>query len=226
VEHPAHRGLHVKAPGPIVDRASTWSGWCARTTKASVPDLCPMPHRCLLLLPAFLVLHATAQTWELVTPVKTRSDLAAVHLHSPTEAITIDRTLGYVLRTTDAGDSWDRMPFNMIDVPRSLVMFDDQRGIIGADIGRFHRTTDNWNSFTTVILSGFGHAACLSFASDTLGWAASESGKIARTTDGGRQRDRQHALQRGGGQLPVPRRGGVVGDPARGRGSCRTPLIS
>jgi photosystem II stability/assembly factor-like uncharacterized protein len=26
--------------------------------------------------------------------------------------------LGYVLRTTDAGDSWDRMPFNMIDVLR------------------------------------------------------------------------------------------------------------
>jgi photosystem II stability/assembly factor-like uncharacterized protein len=64
-------------------------------------------------------------------------------------------------------------------------MFDDERGIIGADIGRFYRTTDNWNSYTTVILSGFGHAACLSFVDDQLGWAASESGKIARTTDGG-----------------------------------------
>jgi photosystem II stability/assembly factor-like uncharacterized protein len=68
--------------------------------------------------------------------------------------------LGYVLKTTDAGDSWVRMPYNMIDVPRALVMFDDERGIIGADLGRFYRTTDNWNSYTTVILSGFGHAAC------------------------------------------------------------------
>ncbi|MBL7981944.1 MAG: T9SS type A sorting domain-containing protein [Flavobacteriales bacterium] len=140
------------------------------------------PSTFLLLLAAHL-LHA--QTWELVTPVKTRSDLAAVHLHSPTDAITIDRTLGYVLRTSDAGDSWDRMPFNMIDVPRCLVMFDDQRGIIGADIGRFYRTTNNWNSFTTVILNGFGNAGRLSFVNDQLGWAASESGKIARTTDGG-----------------------------------------
>lgn len=137
---------------------------------------------------AFLLLLATplhAQTWELVTPVKTRSDLAAVHLRSPLEAVTIDRTLGHVLKTTDAGDSWVRMPYNLIDRPRSLVMFDDERGIIGADIGRFYRTTDNWNSYTTVILSGFGHAAQLSFVDDQLGWAASESGKIARTTDGG-----------------------------------------
>jgi photosystem II stability/assembly factor-like uncharacterized protein len=139
----------------------------------------------LLLLLVLLAAPAAAQTWELVTPVKTRSDLAAVHLRSPLEAVTIDRTLGYVLKTTDAGDSWVRMPYNMIDVPRALVMFDDERGIIGADIGRFYRTTDNWNSYTTVILSGFGHAACLSFVDDQLGWAASESGKIARTTDGG-----------------------------------------
>ena len=137
---------------------------------------------------AFLLLLATpvhAQTWELVTSVKTRSDLAAVHLRSPLEAVTIDRTLGHVLKTTDAGDSWVRMPYNLIDRPRSLVMFDEERGIIGADIGRFYRTTDHWNSYTTVILSGFGHAAQLSFVDDQLGWAASESGKIARTTDGG-----------------------------------------
>ncbi|MBK9514958.1 MAG: hypothetical protein IPO05_15320 [Flavobacteriales bacterium] len=90
-----------------------------------------------------------------------------------------------MLKTTDVGDSWDRLPYNMIDVLRALVMFDDERGIIGANLGRFYRTTDNWNSFTTVILSGFGHAACPSFVDDQLGWAASESGRIARTTDGG-----------------------------------------
>lgn len=138
-----------------------------------------------LLFAAYATLPASAQSWELVTPVKTRSDLAAVHLRSPNEAVTIDRTLGHVLKTTDAGDSWVRMPYNMIDKPRALVMFDDERGIIGADLGRFYHTTNNWNSFTTVILSGFGNAACLSFVDDQLGWAASESGKIAHTTDGG-----------------------------------------
>lgn len=138
-----------------------------------------------LTLPLLLTLPAAAQTWELVTPVKTLSDLAAVHQRSPFEAVTIDRTLGHVLKTTDAGDSWVRMPYNMIDKPRALVMFDDERGIIGADLSRFYRTTDNWNSYTTVNLFGFGNAACLSFVNDQLGWAASENGKIANTTDGG-----------------------------------------
>ena len=122
------------------------------------------------------VVHA--QTWELVTPIKTRSDLAAVRMHSPTDAVTIDRTLGHVLRTTDAGDSWARMPYNLLNLPRSLWMWDDQRGIIGAETGRFYRTTDNWSSASSVDLFGFGHAVCLSFVNDTLGWAASESGKI------------------------------------------------
>lgn len=141
------------------------------------------PATALLLLLAAPFLHA--QTWELVTPIKTRSDLTAVRLHSPTDAVTIDRTLGFVLRSSDAGESWERMPYNLLNVPRSLWMWDDQRGIIGAETGRFYRTTDNWSSVTSVNLFGFGHAACLSFVNDTLGWAASESGKIARTTDGG-----------------------------------------
>lgn len=84
--------------------------------------------------------HLHAQTWELVTPIKTLSDLAAVHQRSPLEAVTIDRSLGHVLKTTDAGDSWVRMPYYTLDKPRALVMFDDERGIIGADIGRFYRT--------------------------------------------------------------------------------------
>jgi photosystem II stability/assembly factor-like uncharacterized protein len=138
-----------------------------------------------LLLLLLVALHLHAQTWELVTPIKTRSDLTAVRMHSPTSAVTIDRTLGHVLRTSDAGDRWMRMPYNLLNVPRSLWMWDDQRGIIGAETGRFYLTTDNWSSVTSVNLFGFGHAACLSFVNDTLGWAASESGKIARTTDAG-----------------------------------------
>ena len=39
--------------------------------------------RPLLSLLILLTVPAASQTWELVTPVKTRSDLAAVHLRSP-----------------------------------------------------------------------------------------------------------------------------------------------
>ena len=45
--------------------------------------LLPLPLAFRLLLPLLLSIPLHAQTWELVTPVKTRSDLAAVHLRSP-----------------------------------------------------------------------------------------------------------------------------------------------
>jgi photosystem II stability/assembly factor-like uncharacterized protein len=171
----------VLADRPIALRGTHIRG----RSKRILNHLCYMVIRPLLSFLLLLTLPAAAQTWELVTPVKTLSDLAAVHQRSPFEAVTIDRTLGHVLKTTDAGDSWVRMPYNMLNVPRALVMFDDERGIIGADLSRFYRTTDNWNSYTTVNLFGFGNAACLSFVDDQLGWAASVNGKIAHTTDGG-----------------------------------------
>ena len=113
-----------------------------------------------------------------IESVKTLSDLAAVHQRSPLEAVTIDRSLGHVLKTTDAGDSWVRMPYNMIDMPRALVMFDDERGIIGADLSRFYRTTDNWNSYTTVSLFGFGNAAARALEIPVVGGILAVRGQI------------------------------------------------
>ncbi len=138
-----------------------------------------------LLLPLLLVLPAAAQTWELVTPVKTRSELAGVHMVDPTTGYTIDRMLGFILKTTDAGASWERKPYNFIDNPRSLWMWDDQRGIIGANSGRFYHTSNGWATITSVYEPTFGHAAVMHFVNDTLGWAGTESGKLVRTTDGG-----------------------------------------
>ncbi|MCB0781518.1 MAG: hypothetical protein KDC03_18670, partial [Flavobacteriales bacterium] len=63
-------------------------------------------------------LTASTQEWELVTPVKTRSELPSVQLTGPTTGYMIDRVLGFVLKTTDAGESWKRFPFNMTNKPR------------------------------------------------------------------------------------------------------------
>jgi len=138
-------------------------------------------------LPFFLLLSTAlhAQQWQLVTPVKTRSELAAVRMVSSTTGYTIDRVLGFVLKTTDAGDSWQRMPYNLIDKPRALWMWDDQRGIIAANSGRFYRTTNGWTSANSVSQPTFGNMACIHFVDDLLGWAGSESGRIVHTTDGG-----------------------------------------
>lgn len=144
-----------------------------------------MLHRTTLQLSLLLVLSASAQTWELVTPVKTRSELPSVRMVDPTTGYMIDRVLGFVMKTTDAGASWERKPYNLIDKPRVLWMWDDQRGIIGANTGRFYRTTDGWASASSVYQPTYGNLGTLHFVNDTLGWAGSESGKIVRTTDGG-----------------------------------------
>ena len=144
-----------------------------------------MQFRCAVLVSFIIPLCAAAQTWELVTPVKNNSQLASVRTVDAVTGFTIDRILGFVLKTTDAGASWQRQPYNLIDKPRALWMWDDQRGIIAANSGRFYRTTDGWASATSVFEPTFGNMAVLHFVNDTLGWAGSESGKIVRTTDGG-----------------------------------------
>ncbi|MBK8498549.1 MAG: hypothetical protein IPL52_06950 [Flavobacteriales bacterium] len=134
-----------------------------------------MLHRFTLLLPLLLVLSASlprqagAQTWELVTPVKTRSELPSVRMVDPTTGFMIDRVLGFVMKTTDAGASWERKPYNLIDKPRVLWMWDDQRGIIAANSGRFYRTTDGWATASSVYQPTFGNLGSLFFVNDT--WA-------------------------------------------------------
>jgi photosystem II stability/assembly factor-like uncharacterized protein len=135
----------------------------------------------LLALPCTLV----AQEWQLTTPVKTRSELVAVRMVGPTTGYAIDRVMGFVLKTTDAGDSWERMPYNLLDKPRALWMWDATSGIIAANNGKFYRTTTGWATVTTVSQPTFNNLSSLFFVNELVGWAGSETGKIVHTTDGG-----------------------------------------
>ncbi len=141
--------------------------------------------RYALLLPVLIVLSASAQTWELMTPVKRQSELSSVQMVGPTTGFAIDRALGFMLKTTDAGASWERKPYNFLDHPRVLWMWDDQRGIAAAQAGRFYHTTDGWATITSVYEPTFSNLSSMFFVNDLLGWAGSESGKIVRTIDGG-----------------------------------------
>jgi photosystem II stability/assembly factor-like uncharacterized protein len=139
----------------------------------------------LIALAAAFTSSITAQEWQLVTPVKTRSEFAAVRMVNATTGYTIDRALGFVLETNDAGDKWERKPYNLIDKPRALWMWDEMRGIIAGNSGRFYLTEDGWDNVTSVSEPTFNNLTSIFFVNDTLGWAGSESGKIVHTTDGG-----------------------------------------
>lgn len=136
----------------------------------------------------FLLPHvptALAQQWQVVTPIKDRSDLVSVRMIDPMRGFMIDRSIGAILRTTNGGIDWERPAENLGSAsPKALWMWDGQRGIVAANNGRYYRTADGFTTIATTITT-HGNASCLFFVDDLLGFAGTEQGKILRTVDGG-----------------------------------------
>ncbi|MFZ1331153.1 MAG: YCF48-related protein [Flavobacteriales bacterium] len=133
----------------------------------------------------FLLGSAQAQQWELVTPIKDRSDLVGIKMTDPVTGFMIDRSIGAFYSTHDGGIHWDRKASNLgTSSPKALWMWDNDRGVIAANSGRFYLTMDGFNTINTVFTT-FGNASCIFFIDDLLGFAGTETGKILRTTDGG-----------------------------------------
>jgi photosystem II stability/assembly factor-like uncharacterized protein len=139
-------------------------------------------------LQLFLLLSASvtsAQQWELVTPIKTRSEFEAIEMVSDAVGYAVDKPLGTILRTHDGGGSWERMANNLSNSPVALFMWDDLRGIVVGEGGQVYRTSDGFETITGAQNPTFGELSCVYFVNDTLGWAGSLTGKIFRSTDGG-----------------------------------------
>lgn len=132
-----------------------------------------------------LAFTASAQQWELTTPIKTRSEFTAMRLVDDQLAFAVDKPMGAILRTTDGGMTWERRIVNTLNKPVALWMWDAERGIAVCEAGRFMASTDGFATATTTSHLGYGNFSCVFFANDTLGWVGSDSGKILRTTDGG-----------------------------------------
>jgi photosystem II stability/assembly factor-like uncharacterized protein len=137
------------------------------------------------LLLATVSLSASAQQWELTTPIKTRSEFTAMRLLDDQLAFAVDKPMGAILRTADGGTTWERCIVNTLNKPVALWMWDDQRGIAVCESSRIMRSTDGFATATTTSHLGYGNFNCVFFLNDTLGWLGSDSGKILRTTDGG-----------------------------------------
>lgn len=123
--------------------------------------------------------------WELMTPIKTRSEFPAIKMVSDAVGYAIDDPLGAILRTHDGGAHWERMVNGLSDDPRAMHWWDAQRGIVVGESGSVYRTTDGFATIAGSNDPSYGHLSCVFFINDTLGWMGSESGRIYRSTDGG-----------------------------------------
>lgn len=137
------------------------------------------------LFSALLISLGTCAQWELVTPIKTRSEFTALHMESDAVGFAVDNPMGAILRTSDGGYHWERMVNGLTNNPIAMHVWDDQRAIVVGENGSVYRTTD---AFTTISGSSnvlFGHFNCVFFVNDTLGWAGTGEGRVYRSTDAG-----------------------------------------
>ncbi len=141
--------------------------------------------RNLALLLLLIAPHVEAQEWELVTPIKTRSEFTALHMVNDAVGFAVDNPLGAILRTHDGGYHWERMANSLSNNPIGMHVWDGQRAIVVGESGSVYRTT---NAFTTTTGSSnavYGTFQCVHFVNDTLGWAGTQAGRIYRSTDAG-----------------------------------------
>ena len=130
-------------------------------------------------------LAAHAQQWELVTPIKTRSQFHAMQMLDEHVAYAVDKPMGAILRTTNGGTTWDRRMVSYLNDPMAIHMWDADNGVAVGESGLVMRTTDGFATVESSTTPANGHYRSIFFLNDTLGWIGSESGRILRSTDGG-----------------------------------------
>jgi len=104
-------------------------------------------------------------------------------------SITSGNSFGDVLKTTDGGSTWTRLPFSSSTRAYSVCFTDENTGFVGVDGPTgVYKTTDagqNWNSLNTGTGVSGNSVYDIDFMNGNTGFAAYGNGQIAKTTDGG-----------------------------------------
>jgi photosystem II stability/assembly factor-like uncharacterized protein len=93
---------------------------------------------------------------------------------------------GTILKTTDAGNTWDVMPSDT-DLPLYTIFIKDDKGWAVGDKGTYLMSGDGgktWKQQEDIIKSKFWLRDIL-FTSTSKGWAVGQGGTVIHTTDGG-----------------------------------------
>jgi photosystem II stability/assembly factor-like uncharacterized protein len=89
---------------------------------------------------------------------------------------------GYVLKTTDGGDSWQVQ----LTEPSNAVCFVDADSGLAGTTGGVYRTTDGGDTWQFVDMGAPRTINQIFFVDTLTGWAVCQEGFMAKTTDGGR----------------------------------------
>lgn len=139
----------------------------------------------LTLLLSVLALSASAQQWELMTPIKNTSEYEDIVMVNELVGYAADRPTGTIIATEDGGNKWVRRQHLLSNNPLAIHMWDEQRGVCVGQTGSVLRTTDGFRTVQSSWNAGYGHLNCVFFINDTLGWVGTQSGRIYRSTDAG-----------------------------------------
>jgi len=133
-----------------------------------------------------LISHDVGKSWQ-QAEVPTRATLTAVHF--------VDQKLGWaaghdsvILRTTDGGDSWQRVHWAPEDEAPFLDLWfsDAQNGVAIGAYGTFYRTSDSGITWTFEAISEDDwHLHQLARSADGRMYIAAEAGLAYRSDDGG-----------------------------------------
>ncbi|HRO38945.1 MAG TPA: hypothetical protein PLZ25_03410, partial [Flavobacteriales bacterium] len=137
------------------------------------------------LLLSALALSASAQQWELMTPIKNTSEYEDIVMVNELVGYAADRPTGTIIATEDGGNKWVRRQHLLSNNPLAIHMWDEQRGVCVGQTGSVLRTTDGFRTVQSSWNAGYGHLNCVFFINDTLGWVGTQSGRIYRSTDAG-----------------------------------------
>jgi photosystem II stability/assembly factor-like uncharacterized protein len=137
-----------------------------------------------LLFPAitFLLAFQLNAQWVYQNPKPTGRDLTAIKFIN--EETGFIGSIGFILKTTDGGLSWDNIPVDISWV--NDIFFTDQlTGFVSGPEGKILRTTDSGNSWSLIAQIPDTEIYSIFFTSQLTGFATVQAGSLYKTTDGG-----------------------------------------
>ncbi|MEO1417823.1 MAG: YCF48-related protein [Bacteroidota bacterium] len=122
-------------------------------------------------------------SWNVWIPDSSLGGYNGVEAISDTEAFAISNR-GYLLKTSDAGQTWVNMPVPSSRQWSSICFLNDTLGWMGDVDGKIVHTTDGGQSWTVLDSSSMATTAKVAFLNAQIGYASSYR-DFYRTTDGG-----------------------------------------